>query len=85
MNNVGLEMFRLWKSSWENYIKTSGMVLDQGERMLDLVFGQSQTIQGETEKMIREGMAKAKEAQKSYFETMEENFSKIEELFGKSF
>ena len=84
MENVGLEMFKMWKSSWVGYIKTLGMMQEQGERMLDLVFGQGQTIQEETKKMIKESMDRAHEAQKSYFDAMEDNFKNIEELFKKS-
>ena len=84
MDNIGLEIFKMWKSSWENYVKTLSTLQGQGEKMLDLIFTQSHTTQEETTKLVKEGMAKAQEAQKSYFQIMEDNFKKIEELLSKS-
>jgi hypothetical protein len=84
MDNIGLEMFKMWKTSWENYVKTLSTMQGQGEKMLDVIFTQSHTSQQETVKLIKEGMAKAQEAQKSYFQIVEENFDKIEELLSKS-
>lgn len=83
MDNIGLEMFKMWKSSWENYVKTLQMMQTQGDKMLDLFLAQSDTIREETKKMLREGMSNAQQAQKTYFEAVEENFKRFEELFGK--
>ena len=83
MDKVHEEMFKVWRSSWENYLKTLSMVQEQGEKMLDLFFTQSGTLQEETKKLIKEGMANLKEAQKSYFQAVEENLKKIEESFAQ--
>lgn len=80
MDKVHEEMFKVWRSSWENYVKNLSMMQEQGEKMLDLFFTQSGTLQEETKKLIKEGMANVKEAQKSYFQVVEENLKKIEEL-----
>jgi hypothetical protein len=83
MDKVHEEMFKVWRSSWENYVKTLSMMQEQGEKMLDLFFTQSGTLQEEAKKLIKEGMANLKEAQKSYFQVVEENLKKIEELFAQ--
>ena len=31
MDNMGLEMFKMWKSSWESYVKNLQMMQDQGD------------------------------------------------------
>ena len=83
MDKIHEEMLKVWKSSWENYVKTTSMMQEQGEKMLDLFFTQSGTLQEETKKLIKEGMANLKEAQKSYFQAVEENLKKIEESFAQ--
>jgi len=83
MDKVYEEMFRLWRSSWENYAKNISLMQEQGEKMLDLFFTQSGTLQQETKKLIQEGMANLKEARKSYFQAVEENLKKIAESFAQ--
>ena len=83
MDNMGLEMFKMWKSSWESYVKNLQMMQDQGDKMLDLFLTQSDAVREETKNMLREGMRNAQQAQKTYFETVEENFKHFEELFEK--
>ena len=83
MDNMGLEMFKMWKSSWESYVKNLQMMQDQGDKMLDLFLTQSDAVREETKNMLREGMRNAQQAQKTYFETVEENFKRFEELFEK--
>ncbi|UCG04820.1 MAG: hypothetical protein JSV83_12900 [Desulfobacterales bacterium] len=83
MDNVGYEMFKMWKSSWEGYVKTLRMIQAQGEKMLDLILTQSDTVREENKKLLRDGMANAQEAQENYFKAVEENFKRFEELFGK--
>jgi polyhydroxyalkanoate synthesis regulator phasin len=73
----------MWRSSWENSVKSLTMVQEQGNKMFDLLLTQGETIQTETKKLIKEGMANAQEAQKSYFQAMEENLKKIEELLAQ--
>lgn len=83
MDDINKEMLKLWRSSWESYVKTLTMMQQQNEKMLDLFMTQSETLQEEGKKLIKEWTANAKEAQKSYLQSMEENFNKIEELLGK--
>ena len=83
MDNMGLEMFKMWKSSWESYVKTLQAMQEQGDKMLDLFLAQSDTVREETKKMMKEGMSNAQQAQKAYFQAVEENFKRFEELFGK--
>ena len=83
MDNMGLEMFKMWKSSWESYVKNLQMMQDQGDKMLDLFLAQSDAVREETKKMLREGMSNAQQAQKAYFQAVEENFKRFEELFEK--
>ena len=81
MDDVRSEMLKMWKASWETYTNSLSMMQEQGAKMLDLLLKQSETAQGETSRLIKEGLDKAQEAQKSYFQAVEDNFNKIEELF----
>ena len=82
-NTMAYEMFKMWKSSWEGYVKTLKMMQSQGENMLNIFLTQSDTVREETKKLLRDGIANAQEAQQNYFKTVEENFKRFEELFGK--
>jgi hypothetical protein len=83
MDDVRLEMLKMWKASWETYSNSLNMMQEQGTKMLDLLLKQSETVQGEASRLIKEGLDKAQEAQKSYFQAVEDNFKKIEELLAK--
>jgi polyhydroxyalkanoate synthesis regulator phasin len=83
MENMALEMFKMWKSSWESYVKTLQMMQEQGDKILDNFLTQSDAVREESKKMLREGMSNAQQAQKAYFQAVEENFNRFEELFGK--
>ncbi len=83
MENMGFETFKMWKSSWESYVKTLQAMQEQGDKMLDLFLAQSDAVREETKKMLREGMSNAQQAQKAYFQAVEENFKRFEELFEK--
>ena len=80
MDDIRMEVLKMWRSSWENSVKALTMVQEQGNKTLELLFSQSETIQAETKKLIKEGMNNAQEAQKSYLQAVEENLKKIEEL-----
>jgi len=83
MNDMRLEMLKMWQSSWESYVNSLNMMEKQGEKMVDMLITQSETIKDETTKIIREGMANAQEAKNSYLTAVEENFKKIEEMLSK--
>ena len=83
MEDVQKQMMKLWRSSWETYVKTLSMMQEQGDKMLDLLFTQSGTAQEETRKLMKDWVANIKEAQKTYIQTVEENLKRIEDQFGK--
>ncbi len=83
MEDFQKQMIRLWRSSWETYVKTLSTMQEQGDKMLDLFLSQSGTLQEETGKLLKDWVANIKEAQKTYVQAVEENLKKIEEQFGK--
>ena len=83
MDDVREEMLKGWRSSWESYVKTLTMMQEQGEKMLELLFTQGETVQEETKGLLKEWMANAKGTQTSYLQAMEDNLKKIEELLAQ--
>lgn len=83
MDKMAYEMFKMWRASWEGYVKTLKMMQAQGDRLLDLMLDQSDTLREESKKLLRDGMANTQEAQENYFKAVEENFKRCEDLFGK--
>jgi hypothetical protein len=83
MDDIRVEMLKGWKSSWTSYVDTLTMMQDQGEKMIDLFFTQSENVQKETKKLMKEGMSNAQEAQRSYFQAVDENLNKMEELLAE--
>jgi hypothetical protein len=59
------------------------MMQDQSTKMIDLLYKQSETAQDETQRLLKEGLEKAQEAQKSYFQAVEDNFKKMEALLSR--
>jgi hypothetical protein len=83
MEDFQKQMVTVWRSSWETYVKTLSTMQEQGDKMLELFFTQSETLQDETKKLIKDWAANIKEAQKTYIRTVEDNLKKIEEQIGK--
>ena len=83
MEDVRMEMLKMWKTSRESYVKTLTMMQEQGERMCDLFLNQSDSVRDEAQRIIKEGMTTTKEAQKNYVKAVEENVAKMEELLSK--
>jgi len=83
MEDVQRQTMKLWRSSWETYVRTLSMMQEQGDKMLDLLFTQSGTAQEDTRKLMKEWTANIKEAQKTYIQTVEENLKRIEDQFGE--
>jgi hypothetical protein len=81
MEKIHEEMFKAWRLSWENYVKTLTALQEQGEKMLDLFFTQMGSLQQEGKKIFQEGIANMKAAQKTYLRTVDENLEKMEGLF----
>lgn len=74
------QMLDLWKASWETYLKTVKAAEEQGDRMLDLMLRQSDTLQDEAKKMVRQWVQNAKEVSRSYLDAIEQNVSKIDDI-----
>lgn len=74
------QMLDLWKSSWETYLKTVKAAEEQGDRMLDLMLRQSDTMQDEAKKMVRQWVQNAKEVSKTYLDAVEQNVGKIDDF-----
>jgi hypothetical protein len=83
MEDVPKEMLKMWKTSWEGYVKNLTMMQEQGERMFELLLTQSGSVREEAIKLVKEGISSAKEAQKTYVDTVQENIKKIEDLLAK--
>jgi len=74
------EMLKVWKSGMEAYMKMTTSVQEQGDKLLDLMLQQSEVIEDESRKLMREWVSNAKEIQKGYMESLQENIKKIEEM-----
>ena len=77
------EMLRLWKLSWDSYKTNLAAMQSQAEKMLDLFFNQSQSLQEGTRKSVKDILGTAQKAQASYIQTMEEALQKIEDIMAK--
>jgi hypothetical protein len=77
------EMFKLWKFSWESYKNNLALMQQQAEKMLELFFSQSQSLQEGTQKNVKDMLAAAQKAQASYIQTMEDTFKTIEDIMAK--
>jgi hypothetical protein len=77
---VGKQMIGAWKASWETYLKTIKAAEEQGDRMLDLMLQQSDTLQGEAKKMVRQWVENAKEISKTYLGAIEQNVKRIDDI-----
>jgi polyhydroxyalkanoate synthesis regulator phasin len=75
------EAFKLWKSSWDAYLKAMDAVSEQGEKLLDLMVKQGDEVREETKKMFKEWAASAKDMQGKYKQSIEETIKKFEEMF----
>jgi hypothetical protein len=53
---------------------------EQGDRMLDLMLKQSDTLQDESKKVVRQWVQNAKEVSKTYLDAVEQNVSKIDDI-----
>jgi len=77
------EMFKLWKFSWDSYKNNLSAMQEQAEKMLDLFFSQSQSLQEGTRKNVKDILGTAQKAQTAYIQTMEETLRKIEDIMAK--
>ena len=77
---VPKQILGMWKSFWETYVKTLKAAEEQSDRMLDLMLQQSDTLQEEAKKLIKEWVKNSKEVSNSYLDAVEQNVNKIEEM-----
>ncbi|MBM3150022.1 MAG: hypothetical protein FJZ88_08395 [Chloroflexi bacterium] len=82
MEDFQKQMVTMWRSSWETYVKTLSTMQEQGDKMLELFFTQSETLQDEAKSLVKDWVSNIKEAQKTYIQTVEENLKKIEDQLG---
>jgi hypothetical protein len=76
---VPKQLMGMWKGSWETYVKTLKAAEEQGDRMLELMLQQSEALQEETKKVIKEWANNYKKMSKSYLDAVEQNISKFVE------
>ena len=74
------ELFNLWKSSVQAYMKNLSAMQEQGDRMLELMLEQSDVYREEFKKMLKESADQVKQMQKSYLDAIQENMQKMEEM-----
>jgi len=74
------QMVGMWKASWETYLKSVQAAEQQGDRMLELMLQQSDTLQGEARKLVKQWADNAKEISRTYLGAIEQNVKKIEEI-----
>ena len=81
MNGEGIpkQLLGMWKGSWETYVTTLKATEEQGDRMLDLMLQQSETLQEETKKVIKEWANNYKRIRRGYLDAVEQNVNKIVE------
>jgi hypothetical protein len=77
---VPKQLMGMWKGSWETYVKTLKAAEEQGDRMLDLMLQQSEALQEETKKVIKEWANNYKKMSKSYLDAVEQNINKFVEI-----
>lgn len=82
MNGAQLpkELLKVWKTSWESYLKTVNTLQEQGDKMMELMLNQSDAYREEAKKLIKEWAQNTKEIQKNYLEAIQENWKKLEEM-----
>jgi hypothetical protein len=72
-------MLKNWKSLWSNYVSALTSMHEQGEKMLDLYFSQSDNLRTEAKKLLKEGLKNAQDAQMSFIKAFEDNLKNFEE------
>ncbi len=76
---VPKQLLGMWKGSWETYVKTLKAAGEQSDRMLDIMLQQSEALQEETKKLIKEWASNYRKISRSYLDAVEQNVSKIVE------
>ena len=80
---VGREYVDFMRNSFRTWMESATLMQDQGTRLLDLILKQGQTGYDETSKTVREWTHNYKKALEQFQNTVEDNFTKIEESLSK--
>ncbi len=80
---IGKEMFTLWKAQVDAYLKSLEMAQEQGEKMFDLFFERGGEMADEFKKGVKESMENSKKAQEAYVAAFKDNVTKMEEMLNK--
>ena len=80
MDDLKEEMLKFWRSSWEGQLMTLTALSEQGDKILELLYKQDDVALEESKNLIKEWLAKVKEAQRAYSHDVEEGIKRIEEL-----
>jgi hypothetical protein len=83
MDDVRAEVLKTWRSVWDNYVKALTAMQEQGEKMLDICFSQSETVSAEAKKLLSEGLKNVQDAQMAYIKAFEDGLEKLEEMAGE--
>jgi Cys-tRNA synthase (O-phospho-L-seryl-tRNA:Cys-tRNA synthase) len=83
MDKASTEILRFWKTQWEAYMKSMMAMQGQGEAMLEMI-QKSGVLQEGSQKMVKEWADKYadkyKVIQKTYLDTVEDHFKKLEDI-----
>jgi hypothetical protein len=79
MDKASKEILRFWKTQWEAYMKSVMAMQEQGETMLVMI-QKSGVLQAGSQKMVKEWADKYKAIQKTYLDTVEDHFKKLEDI-----
>lgn len=74
------QILRMWKNSWETYLRSLKATEEQGDRMLELMLEQSDAFREETRRLIKEWVNNYKKVSKGYMDAVEQNVKKIEDM-----
>ncbi len=81
MKDASKEILRFWKTQWEAYMKSMMAMQEQGETMLEMI-QKSGALQEGSLNMVRDWAKKYKSIQKSYLDSVEEHFQKLDDIVG---
>ena len=79
MNETSKGILQFWKAQWESYMKSMTAIQAQGETMLEML-RKSGVLQEGSQKMVKDWADKSKAIQKTYFNMVEDQFKKLEDI-----
>ena len=72
-----------WKSSWESYKNILALMQEQADKMSELFFSQSQSLQKGVQKNVKDMLSAAQKAQTAYIQAVDDALKKIEDIMVK--